>query len=351
MRSTPSTDIERLENALGVNWHHLRAAKTRSESKRTEVQRALAGLDSDDTSIVISGSLARNEFTSGSDIDWTLLVDGSADPKHHDLYRRIDALIRPLAVKPPGEEGTFGAMVFSHELIHAIGGDEDTNQNTTRRALLLLESCATGRQEAYDRVVRNILNRYLLEDRGFWHGSEPLVPRFLQNDLARFWRTMAVDFAYKLRRRSSEKWAIRNIKLRMSRKLIYVSGLLLCYRCHAFIGDGAASLDSKEIVIEYLQTAFSVLTPLEILAGTLLHHTHLQNSARKLFDSYDAFVGILADENKRKHLEDLKEDDADSDSVYQEARSLSHTFRDGLTELFFDTESGMDVLTKKYGVF
>ena len=95
-----------------------------------------------------------------------------------------------------------------------------------------------GRGDAYRRVVRSILSRYLLEDRGYWRGSgHHRVPRFLLNDFARYWRTMAVDFAYKLRNRSGKGWAIRNVKLRMSRKLIYVSGLLACYRSHLDFTD------------------------------------------------------------------------------------------------------------------
>src|SRR6185503_1370400 len=84
-------DLIKLEKSLRADWVHLRDAGLRSEAKRNEIQRAISGLDSEDTSIVISGSLARDEFTDGSDIDWTLLVDGSADPLHHSLARRVDA--------------------------------------------------------------------------------------------------------------------------------------------------------------------------------------------------------------------------------------------------------------------
>ena len=84
-----------------------------------------------------SGSLARNEFTLGSDIDWTPSVDGSADPKHHDLVRQIGLLGDSMAGKSTEAEGTFGSLVCSHDLIHQIGGEDDTNRNTTRRLLRL----------------------------------------------------------------------------------------------------------------------------------------------------------------------------------------------------------------------
>jgi len=318
-----------------------------------ELRTALAGLDSEDTSIVVSGSLARDEFTKGSDIDWSLLVDGSADPKHHDLRRKIGELIRPLMTKPPGREGTFAATVFSHDLVHEIGGENDTNQNTTRRLLLLLESRAVGRDDAYRRVTRHILSRYLQEDRGLWRNSRYHVPRFLQNDFARYWRTITVDFAYKIRDRAGEGWAIRNMKLRMSRKLIYVSGLLACFCCHfKFTGEPQVFTDpgrNKEVA-EYLQELFD-LTSLEIVAQVLNGMPHLAGSARKIFDSYDGFLGIIADENKRKRLEELKEEEAEKDGVYQEVREYSHVFMSGLLEFFFDIESGMNELTKNYGVF
>lgn len=92
-------------------------------------------------------------------------------------------------------------------------------------------------------------------------------------------------------------------------------------------------------------------TPLEITAGILLRYSHLTGAAQKIFDSYDQFVGILADKEQREHLESLPEEAGEADEVYQAARHLSHTFRDGLLEFFFDQQSGMDELTKNYGVF
>jgi predicted nucleotidyltransferase len=86
---TPQSRLDILEARLATNWNQLKAARERAEAKRGELRAALRGIDSDDTSVVVFGSLARNEFTVGSDIDWTLLVDGGADPMHLELTRKI----------------------------------------------------------------------------------------------------------------------------------------------------------------------------------------------------------------------------------------------------------------------
>lgn len=305
---------------------------------------------------MVFGSLARGEFTAGSDIDWTLLVDGSADPKHLELARKIEQIVSQVASKKPGREGTFGTLSFSHELVHRIGGEDDTNRNTTRRILLLLESDVVERRDAYDRVVRNVLQRYVREDRGFVRRTGPRhVPRFLLNDFARYWWTMAVDFAYKQRTRFGEGAAIRNIKLRMSRKLLYVSGLLTCFGCALGFARRLPEATCPEVGAE--QECIDCLrktlrqTPLEILAGTLLRFDHLHDTARKILNAYDGFLGILADDEKRSRLETLESEQYESDEVFQEARRLSHNYRDGLLDLFFDQKSGLFDLTRSYGVF
>jgi predicted nucleotidyltransferase len=304
----------------------------------------------------VFGSLARDEFTPGSDIDWTLLVDGSADTRHLDQARKIDSVVRKMAEKGVGREGTFGKLCFSHGLVHDIGGQSDSNQNTTRRILLLLESEVIGRSEAYERVVNDVLSRYVLEDRGFVHGSAAHhVPRFLLNDFARYWWTMAVDFAYKQRTRFGEGAAIRNIKLRMSRKLIYVSGLLTCFDCHLGkrTGEVSGSCPAPGRSPECIQCLRRKLEskPLEIIAQTLWRYPHLDETARKLLTAYDGFLGVLASQRSRKRLEHVEEIDYENDPTYQKARYLSHEFRDALLDLFFDEKSGIFELTRMYGVF
>jgi predicted nucleotidyltransferase len=348
--------IAQLERRLAADWPHIHEARRLAQQKKDELKSALAGFDSEDTSIVVFGSLARDEFTLGSDIDWTLLIDGSADPEHLEVAHRTEKVVSKLAAKSPGPEGTFGSMAFSHDLIHQIGGEDDTNRNTTRRILLLLESEVVGRPEAYVRVLRSVLERYLMEDHGFLSGTAHYhVPRFLLNDFARYWRTITVDFAYKQRTRFGKGARLRNIKLRMSRKLIYVSGLLTCFNCQLGLGrelnpENCQKSSGSAECIGCLER-FLRQTPLEILASTLFELSHLDATARRIFDSYNEFLGMLSDQKTRDHLEALPLEPDLPDEIFQQARDLSHIFRDGLLELFFDDRSQMFELTKTYGVF
>jgi predicted nucleotidyltransferase len=345
-----------LSQRVGQQWSNIEATRSVSNQKLAELQDTLIDLDSEDTSIVVLGSLGRKEFTSDSDIDWNLLVDGIADPNHHTLFLDIQKKVQSLAMKQPGREGTFGTFVSSHDLIHKIGGEDDTNRNLTRRLLLLLESTPVGRPTAHERVIKNILKRYLFEDRSFWRGSGHghHIPHFLLNDFARLWRTFAVDFAYKLRARSGEGWAIRNIKLRMSRKLLYVAGLLGCFRLHFGLSkeDQPAMFGEEGNRPEILDILFETFseTPLDIVARFLMDQ-NLHETASELFGAYDEFLAILLDSDSRTHLEKLKEGAGDADHLYQKARKMSHRFRDALLDLFFDQDTDIRMLTRLYGVF
>src|SRR6266436_8817694 len=235
---------------------------------------------SEDTSLVVFGSLARGEWTSASDLDWTYLIDGQANSDHLVIAQKIRKLLDEHKDKfrPPGQTGTFGNMAFSHDIIHQIGGQNDTNKNTTQRILLLLESMTIGKNnQAYERVIKGVINRYLEEDNHLLteNGTRYRVPRFLLNDIVRFWRTMAVDFASKQRDRAGEGWGLRNAKLRLSRKLIFASGLLVCFGCYLNADLQEQISDDPNITKSNLVNFIHGLaksTPLEIVGDAIVRY-------------------------------------------------------------------------------
>ena len=354
---SPPTSVETLETKLGADWPAIREAKQNTEKWLTRLRTAFAEQLAPDTSLVVFGSLARQEMTKGSDTDWILLIDGQALPSHEQEQHTVAGILETLELAKPGPSGVFGCMVGSHDLVHKIGGEDDLNSNTTRRVLLLLESLAIGDNDAYDRVVRQILSRYLEDDYGLKSHRAPYkVPRFLLNDLTRYWRTVTVDFVYKQRTQAGKKWALRNAKLRMSRKLIFAAGLLRCFFCQ-LDDEAEAARDALKSPHPRLEKLLSYLegqreqTPLGTLALAASLPGVSETTARGLFDSYDGFLAILDDDGKRRELEEMSTDERDISPIWQEVRDLSQNFQTHLTSLFFRESETMRTLTMEYGIF
>jgi Nucleotidyltransferase domain len=313
---------------------------------------------SEDTSLVVFGSLARGEWTSASDLDWTYLIDGQANSDHLRIAQKMRNVFQENREKfrPPGQTGTFGNMAFSHDIIHQIGGQNDTNKNTTQRILLLLESTTIGKNtQAYERIIRAVIDRYLEEDNHLLVEDETRyrVPRFLLNDIVRFWRTMAVDFASKQRDRAGEGWGLRNAKLRMSRKLIFASGLLVCFGC-SLDPELQSKLsgekrDMKFDLVNYLREQVK-LTPLEILANAIKQYGVPKSLGEELFGAYSEFLTILDDENSREELDKLRAGESRKDPTFKSVRRVSEAFERALDLLFFENPK-LAPLTRKYGVF
>ncbi len=359
--SQPSP-VQILEKRVGASWPSLTAARARSKATRELLGQALESVGSSEVSVVAHGSLARDEFTEGSDVDWTLLIDGPADHHHLDVAHDIAQLLTDLNMRQPGQEGVFGAMTFSHDLIHQIGGEDDRNSNTTRRILLLLESVALVQPAVREKVITGVLSRYVLEEPTFAQGTKtPRVPRFLLNDFARYWRTMAVDFAFKARTRFGKGAALRNLKLRMWRKLIFVSGLMSCFSCELRLGKPASAGDCQgrdRACVDCLH-AFMRLKPLDVVAQAAIvlaerdstRADAILHAGEKTLTAYDQFVALLSDKEKRGHLEKLPIESMDSDALFNEGRRISHDFRDGIDSFFFDGDLGLARLTRQFGIF
>jgi len=347
-----------LRAACGCEWPQLAECESAAASQLSKIESALNRILPADTAFVAFGSLARGEWTDGSDLDWTLLVDGQANRTHLPAAQKIRTKLEgELDIKPPGPSALFGGPSFSHELIHRIGGDADSNRNTTRRILLLLESISLedGR-EVRERVLRQLVRRYIGDDHVYRLRTElkPYVPGLLLNDFVRFWRTMAVDFASKRLERQGDGWALRRFKLRMSRKLLFLAGLAACLSCRLRPSDALSKAGGSDEVFcnaltEELMTSVDS-RPLEVLAR-LVGEFQALDAGRDLFGAYDEFLGILADTDQRAELERLDADSAPTDPLFQRTDQIAKRFRDGALKLFFDTDDQLTKLTQQYGVF
>lgn len=196
--STPDDALGRLQSKLGENWVHLAAARAEARANAVQLQTLVVSLKPPaNTSVVGFGSLAREEWTPGSDVDWTLLIDGPADMEHFGVAAAVERALKDNGFAEPGSTGIFGTMSTSHQLVHEIGGLEDTNKNITRRILLILESVSLSDPITHERVIREILKRYIVGDPPTTDPTRFRVPLFLFNDIVRYWRTLCVDYATK----------------------------------------------------------------------------------------------------------------------------------------------------------
>lgn len=357
MSADRPTFVQQLASRVGASWQTIEQARARTVEQRIRLNQCAASLVAPDTGLVVFGSIARGEWTTQSDVDWILLIDGQSYPEHKLREADIARALVAGGFAEPGSSGIFGRMVGSHDLVHTIGGEDDLNSNTTRRILLLLESCPIGNREAYDRVRLQIVKRYLLDDRGLTHSSAGTrIPRFLLNDLTRYWRTVTVDFVYKQSADGDKKWAIRNAKLRMSRKLIFASGLARVFLC-------ALDPDAKEAqeelhesrTVSKLTAYFNeqlALTPLEVLAKLCEILRIESTTVNQIFGNYDRFLAILNDPSKRNDLAtSTNHEDLRKSPAWAEIREISHPFHEGLVNLFLRDHPKLAQLTMEYGVF
>jgi len=327
------TALNRLAE-MGSGFPNLLRARAYTEASLESKRRELASLGEDpDFAVIMFGSWGRGELSSGSDDDWALLVDG---PPGEGVEERISGLEGSLghAERKPGAQGVFGGPVFCDDLIGNIGLDEDRNQNLTRRILLVLESVAITNPELHGTVRDRVLEVYL--DQSI---KDFRPPRFFLNDVVRYWRTMCVDFVGKERREpEGEKWAIRNAKLRTSRKMLFASGLLPVLLAARF---------NRAQIRGYLREQFSLL-PSDRIAEAFLEFGAIDAGLRT-FRAYDRWLGMLADADLRAELEALPREDAQGSRVFRDVTRLAEELEAGLLTLLFDTDLYLQV--RDFGIF
>lgn len=213
--------LEALAERSEEGFPNLTTARALTERRLPEMRERLSAVEVDaDACVAMFGSWGRSELTAGSDDDWAVLVNGPEREKVRPTPSQIEAAVGEDERKA-GSQGIFGAIAFCDHLVERIGLDGDDNKNLTRRMLLMLESVAVVNESAHLASRRRVLDGYLDDS-----AKDYRPPRFFLNDLIRYWRTVCVDFVGKEREGEGQKWALRNLKLGTSRKILFAGGLL-----------------------------------------------------------------------------------------------------------------------------
>ncbi len=90
--------------------------------------------------------------------------------------------------------------------------------------------------------------------------------------------------------------------------------------------------------------------PLDLMAEALLRYAKPE-TAQSMLDSYDAFLTRLDDPEVRKHLDGLRPEAAEADTVFQEMQGHCRSFQGALQALFFMDHPALAALNQEYGVF
>lgn len=310
--------LVRLEKAAGVRFQHISAARAETASRLSDRRDRLASVEVDsEATVVLMGSWGRHEVTSESDDDFMVLFEGS---ERSDARPSIQSVADALGGRPPGAEEIFGVHVWLEDLREKIGRDEDSNANLTRRMLFVLESVPVCGNPVHQRARSALLEGYLAAN-----VKDHRPPRFMLNDLIRYWRTIAVDFEGKMRQRKGEGWGLRNAKLRLSRKALFAGGLLPVLECYRYPADD---------MLQYLDERMSV-PPLDRIADAFVDHGAVDPGVRAL-TAYNEFLAILDDRDKRRALTDLTVAEAPTSPLFTRIAELGNELEAGLLSLLFD---------------
>ena len=162
-----------------------------SECKLGKIRDHLRELSLGDTVILACGSYARREASAQSDIDYFMVSDGAG--KDPAIIESVRSEVEKIVPNDPSKDGAFAVKVKREEILDNIGGDDDSNQNITRRILFLLEGEWLFNEQGLQKLRREILERYIRKGM-----TDHQLALFLLNDIIRYYRTVAVDYEFKI---------------------------------------------------------------------------------------------------------------------------------------------------------
>tara|TARA_R110000868_G_scaffold26691_28_gene102601 strand:- start:3585 stop:4544 length:960 start_codon:yes stop_codon:yes gene_type:complete len=263
--------------------------------------------------IGVNGSVARRECTSGSDVDLFFL--GLEESTEHliELQRTYRTRLTKQGIKMPALGGVFEKPLLATKLLDTIGGNNDTNIYITRRMLFLLEGEWIYNASGFGNLRERLISKYIAENL-----EKKKIALFLLNDIIRYWRTICVDFEHKMLDEKKPR-AIRIIKLRFSRMLLYFAGVA------AVSKTGHRDSDAKRKLLNDL-FALPAIERVQKVFG---------NRSDKLIQLYAEFLSDIDDVEIRSALE--RPGDTGIDTIeYERLADKAREFKDELLSLLLD---------------
>ena len=338
--------------ALGLELPHLARAAALTTERTDAARKALRAYlgpaedrRADGIDIVVAGSVARQEMSDGSDFDYFLLAEKLVG--HVGLieeYRlAADHARAEIGAGAPAPTGIFGGrMIPASDFVDLIGLEEDSNRNQTRRVLFLEESRSLWQPECHALVRRRVLERYLYD---YLSWGKQGVPRFLLNDVVRYWRTVAVDYQAKRWREVADarkKWGLRYLKLRISRKLTFAGSLV------AVVWP---TLQGEPTTVDALADQFGLVALGRLAQLGAVLDGEPREALLETFRIADEFAGALEQTAFREEAHATERPDtAPADSTYLRMRSRADELQECLERVFF-CDSELGVVSRRYLIF
>lgn len=259
--------------------------------------------------IYTTGSFGRGEAGRHSDLDLFFALDGSRAAVPNLTKTLIDAdlirLCQRLGYPAFSGDGVYLKIHTVADLSTKIGEPQEDAENVfTARMLLFLESTPLHNDGIYDRAITACVNAYC---RDYEDHSTNFHPRFLANDIMRFWKTLCLNYESARTGAAPEekpKHWLKNFKLKFSR-------MMTCFSMLACLSDPQESDNPAKL------TSLVQMTPMERIRHITGKH-HLTDLFGSLVSEYEWFL-TETDRDKSSALTWIAEN---KDDVFRRAKTF-----------------------------
>jgi predicted nucleotidyltransferase len=271
--------------------------------------------------IVAIGSYGRYEACKESDLDVYVIYSKKMLP---ETIKKINKIVQQTSKQAGIECSTGFESISLNEMHKNIGGKKDTNSSITNRILFLLESeCLYNDpffSKSYEKILRKYLNDIIESD------NKP--PHFLLSDIIRYYRTICVDYEFKTTEDNKE-WALRNIKLRFSRKGLYFGGIAVILNSLNKHNDNRYNYVKENLRIPFADKISHILLEQEKAADY-----------KDILVLYADFLREIGKKSVRIHLDKLERENRNKDRIYSELTGKAKYFNNNLRHLLDDGNWG-----------